>query len=129
MLFTVASAKQFLPSKVKDQASRDGVPLADMELRMFLFSETSGSFDMGAQEEFDRTYDSGACEAKLAKLLRKAHARDKRNTDRRKQWQQALKALRGEDFDGLVMVDQAGIPRVDASWWAIMAGRASVSAY
>jgi hypothetical protein len=120
VLFTVESAKQFLLSKLQDQASRDGVALADVEKRRFLFSETSDSSDTDAQEEFDRTCDSGAYEAKLAKLLREAHARDKRNTERRKEWQQALKTLRSEDFYGLVMVDQAGIPRVDASWWAIM---------
>jgi hypothetical protein len=36
---TAKSAKQFLLSKIEEQALRDGVPLSDVEKKMFLFSE------------------------------------------------------------------------------------------
>jgi hypothetical protein len=120
MLFTIDSAKEFLLAKVRDQAARDGVTFDDIEQRMFLFSETSGPPDMEAEERFDGSYDANAYEAKVTKLLRKAYAHDKRNADRKKEWKDALKALSPEDFYGLVMVDQANIPRVDVGWQAFV---------
>jgi hypothetical protein len=36
MLFTVDSAKQFLLAKVKNRAEHGGVPVDDIEQRMFL---------------------------------------------------------------------------------------------
>ena len=116
MLFTVDSAKEFLLTKVRDQAAHDAIPLDEIEQRMFLFSEMSGTPDIQAQEEFDRVYDDSAFEEKLTKLLRRAYARDKRNADSKREWTQALKSLRNEDFYGLVMVDLANIPRVDTGW-------------
>lgn len=114
MSFTVDSAKQFLLTKVWDQAARDGLPFDDIEQRMFLFSQSSGTPDLEAAEKFD---DAETYEAKVTKLLRKAYAHDKRNAERKKEWKQALKVLSEEDFYGLVMIDNAGIPRVDAGLW------------
>ena len=120
MVFTIDSAKEFLLAKVRDRAAREGVSFDDIEQRMFLFSETSATPDFEANEKFDASYDTGAYEAKVTKLLRKAYARDKRNVDRKTEWREALKALNKEDFYGLVMVDQANIPRVDMSGWAFV---------
>ncbi|HZS97763.1 MAG TPA: hypothetical protein VFA40_13355 [Terriglobales bacterium] len=111
MLFTVDSAKQFLLAKVKNQAERNDVPVDDIEERMFLFSETSGTADLAANEKFDASYDADAYEAKMTKLVREAYQHDKRNADRKQEWVEALRALRTEVFYGLVMVDQADIPR------------------
>jgi hypothetical protein len=114
MEFTSDSAKQFLLSKLTEQATHDGVVLDEIEKRMFLFSESSGSPDFEAQEKFDKDYESKAYESKVTKLLRRSYARDKRAEDEKASWKAALKALSKEDFYGLVMVDQAKIPRVDA---------------
>jgi len=111
MLFTVDSAKQFLLAKVKNQAERDDVPVDDIEERMFLFSETCGTADSAANEKFEVSYDADAYEAKMTKLVREAYQHDQRNADREQEWVEALRALRAEDFYGLVMVDQADIPR------------------
>ena len=111
MLFTTDSAKQFLLAKLSAQAARDGVSLDDIEKRMFLFSEISGNPDLEANETFDEKYDDNAYESKVTKLLRRAYARDKRTETGRGEWKDALDALKQEDFYGLVMVDQAGIPR------------------
>jgi hypothetical protein len=113
MEFTSDSAKQFLLTKVGEQASPDGIALDEIERRMFLFSETSGKPDFEASEKFDKEYDSQAYESKVGRLLGRAYARDKKTEDGRASWMQALQALR-EDFYGLVMVDQAGIPRTQA---------------
>ena len=117
MELTSDSAKQFLLSKLTEQAMHDGVVLDEIETRMFLFSESSGIPDFDAQERFDKDYDSKTYESKVTKLVRRSYARDKRTEDGRLSWKAALKALSREDFYGLVMVDQAGIPRRQEGEW------------
>jgi hypothetical protein len=102
MKHTPASAKEFLSSKLSAQASHDKVALDEIEKKMFVFSESSGEPDLQAQEVFDKTYDSNEYESKITKLLRKAYAHDKRTKDGKKEWSDVLKALRREDFYGLV---------------------------
>jgi hypothetical protein len=122
MEFTPDSAKQFLLSKLTEQAMHDGVVLDEIEKRMFLFSESSGNPDLDAQERFDKDYDPKAYESKVTKLLRRSYARDRRAEDEKASWKAALKALSREDFYGLVMVDQAKIPRVNAGLWMFLFG-------
>jgi hypothetical protein len=122
MEFAPDSAKQFLLSKVTDQANRDSVALDEIERRMFLFSEVSGNPDFEAQEKFDSDNDSKIYESKVTKLLRRSYARDKKTEDGRASWKAALKALNREDFYGLVMVDQAKIPRVDVGLGVFLLG-------
>ena len=110
MEFTSDSAKQFLLSRLAEQATHDCVALDEIERRMFLFSESSGSPDFDAQERFDSDYDSKTYESKVTKLVKRSYARDKRTEDGKSSWKAAPKALSREDFYGLVMVDQAGIP-------------------
>jgi hypothetical protein len=122
MVFTSNSAKQFLLSKLVEQANLDGIALDDIEKKMFLFSESSGEPDLDAQEKFDREYSSRTYESKVAKLLRRSYGRDKRVPDAKNDWRDALNVLRREDFYGLVMVDQAKIPRSQATLWAFGLG-------
>jgi hypothetical protein len=128
MLFTVDSAKQFLLTKLRDQAQRDGVALDDIEQRMFLFSESSGTPDFEANEKFEVGYDATVYETKVMKLLHKVYKSDKSERDQEQLWTEALKALRNEDFYGLVMVDQAAIPRgvndsrADVGFWSSVMG-------
>jgi hypothetical protein len=65
MEFTSDSAKKFLLSKLTEQAMHDGVVLDEIEKRMFLFSESSGSPDFDTQERFDKDYDSETYESKV----------------------------------------------------------------
>jgi hypothetical protein len=109
---TVDSAKQFLFSKVLEQAQRDGVSLSDVEKRMLVFSEGSASSgDVKAEQEFEVEFDDQQSEAKIAKLFQRAYGYDKKMSDEENPWKQALDALRKADIYMLVMVDQAGIPR------------------
>jgi len=103
------SAKQFLISKVQKQAASEGVMLSDFEQRMLSFSEGSASAtDIEAVANFDSEQDSGAYEARIARLLRRAYQHDAK-LGRTHQWQDALNALRSEDWYILVMLQQAGI--------------------
>ena len=117
MKCTPDSAKQLLLSKLSAQAIHDKVSLDEIEKRMFVFSESSGTADLEAQETFDTKYDSNDYESKVTKLLRKAYAHDKRTNEGKREWTDALKALSREDFYGLVMLDQAGIPRNQDELW------------
>jgi hypothetical protein len=112
MEFSCASAKQFLLSKLAEQASHDGLALDDIERRMFLFSE-SGRPDFDANEKFETDYGSSEYESKVAKLLARSYERDKKNEHGKALWSEAFKAHSKEDFYGLVMVDQAKIPRAN----------------
>lgn len=109
---TVAkSAKQFLLSRVEEQALHDGVPLSDVEKQMFLFSEATASDKMLAlAQEFDVTCDDADYEGKISELLQAAFRRDKASSEAVAAWKQSLEALREEDFYGMVMVRQAGLP-------------------
>jgi hypothetical protein len=111
MNHTPAAAKQILLSKVSAQATHEGVALDEIEKRMLVFSESPDNADFEAQEVFEKKYDSSDYESKVTKLLRKAYAHDKRTKEGKKEWTDALEALSREDFYGLVMIDQAGIPR------------------
>jgi len=106
-----ASAKRFLLAKLEEQAVRDGVPLSALEKKMFLFSEGAASDKMQAlAEEFDAACSDAEYEEKVAKLLEAACRRDKQTPEAVAAWKQSLKALSEEDFYGLVMVEQAGLP-------------------
>src|SRR5258708_854857 len=108
---TTASAKRFLLAKLEEQAVHDGVPLSDVEKKMFLFSEETASEKMQMlAEEFDATCDDADYESKVSKLLKAAFSRDKQTPDAVAAWKQSLAALRDADFYGLVMVQQAGLP-------------------
>jgi hypothetical protein len=107
---TVESAKHFLLNKVVEQAASDNVVLSEIERRMFLFSEAMPNPDWEANERFEAKYDESEYEKKIARLLRHAYTHDKKSgVDGA--WRDCLKALKEEDFYGLVMVDQAKIPR------------------
>lgn len=111
------SAKQFLISKVLRQADSDGVMLSDLEKQMLDFSEGAASAaGIEAAENFDSEYDSDAYEAKIARLLRRAYQHDAK-LGQTHQWQDALNALRSEDWYILVMLQQAGIK--GAAGWDI----------
>lgn len=110
-MYTPESAKEFLLAKVLEQAALDGASISDIEKRMFLFSETSQNPpDFEAEEKFSTEYAEDAFETKISQLLKRAYARDKKVPDAKALWKEHLDALADEDFYGLVMVDQAGIP-------------------
>lgn len=108
---TVESAKQFLITRISEQAASDGIALSDIEKRMFLFSETSPNTDWEANEQFEKEFDDSEYENKIARLLRQAYASDKKNPGGERTWRESLETLSKEDFYGLVMVDLAKIPR------------------
>jgi hypothetical protein len=105
-----AAAKQFLISKVIEEAEVEHVTLSEIEKKMLYFTEVHPSlpdiYEVNA--EFERTYDTDDYEAKVASLLRNARDRDgKESPSGEQQWRDALDALKKEDHYILVMVSQA----------------------
>jgi hypothetical protein len=104
------AAKQFLISKVVEQAGIEHVSLSDVEKKMLYFTEVRPSlpdiYEVNA--EFERNYDSDEYETKVVAFLKKARDRDKKQSSiLNQQWQEAIDALKNEDHYILVMVYRA----------------------
>ena len=114
------TAKQFLISRVIEEANLETVPLSEIEKKMLQFTEVHPTIPdiIDVNDEFERNYDSNEYEKKIALLLKNARARDERESPSRKQeWEDALVALRKEDHYILVMVGQAFGEHANSSYF------------
>jgi Flp pilus assembly protein TadB len=104
-------AKEFLVSRIAAEAEREGVPLSEVERKMLYFSETAWTLPnmMAISDQFERRYDQDEYEDKIARLIRTARQRARRE-DRPdfEAWSDAIRALSKEDHYILLMVKQAG---------------------
>jgi hypothetical protein len=104
------AAKQFLISRVIEEARVEQVNLSEVEKKMLYFTEVHPSVPNihEVNTEFERDYDSDEYETKIAGLLKNARDRDSHSSPNREQeWKDALDALKKEDHYILVMVSQA----------------------
>lgn len=104
------TAKQFLISRVVDEAASEHVSLSDVENKMLYFAEVHPTlpdiYEVNA--EFERSYDSDGYEQKITSLLRNARDRDQKQSPiQGQQWTDAIDALKKEDHYILVMVHRA----------------------
>jgi hypothetical protein len=105
---TSRDAKEFLISRIAQEALEEGVPLSEIETKIMYFSETAWTLpDIDeVSEAFDRDYDQPDYERKIRALVR--HLRDrlrKTDPDDLKTWDDAVRALRKEDHYLLVLID------------------------
>jgi hypothetical protein len=105
-----ATAKQFLISKVVEQAALECAPLSEIERKMLYFTEVHPTlpdiYEVNA--EFERKYDAEEYESKIVSLLKNACTRDSLDSQTLKQqWEDALSTLKKEDHYILVMTDLA----------------------
>ncbi len=104
------SAKQFLISRVVEEAESAGVPLSEIETKMLYFSEVHPSLpDISeVNAEFEKSYDADEYETKITALLKNARDRDEKQSDvQGQQWRYAIDALKHEDHYLLVMAYRA----------------------
>jgi hypothetical protein len=104
------AAKQFLISRIIEQAEREQIPFSDAEKKMLYFSEVHPSirdiYEVNAA--FERDYDSDEYETKVTKLLTDARDQGSRTHPELEQiWDDALNALKSEDHYILVMAYRA----------------------
>jgi hypothetical protein len=101
------AAKDFLVQQTVQQAALDQVPLSDLERRMMYFTETSEMTEdpRGLNDAFEAEYDDAEYEAKIDKLMRRAHARlQEENPSLATIWDEAVEELRKGDHYLLVLL-------------------------
>jgi hypothetical protein len=109
-------AREFLVTRVVEQAAQEHIPLSDIERRMLSFSETMDAEpDFAASEAFDQQCDQDEYEKKVTALVKNAYSLDK-SRGQADAWEQALSALMDQDFYLLVMVEKAGVTARVPSW-------------
>jgi hypothetical protein len=104
------TAKQFLISKILQEAESSHVQLSEVERKMQYFTEIHPSLPdiREVNAEFEHNYDADKYENKIAQLLRNARARDTDiSPSQEHAWNEALDALKKEDHYILVMVGLA----------------------
>jgi hypothetical protein len=103
-------AKDFLADQAAQQAALDHTPLSDLERRMMYFTEsdpTSCGDPVSLNEEFEEKYDTAEYEAKMSRLLHRAHKRLKaENPGGKLQWDEAISTLEKGDHYVLVFWGQ-----------------------
>jgi hypothetical protein len=110
-------AKEFLVSRIVEQAQHERVPLTDVERKMLYFSETGWTLpDMGtASDEFNQVCDQGRYEEKIAGLVSGAYKRAlHKRGDECDRWWSAILLLGKQDHYVVVMIRKAALrPRGD----------------
>lgn len=105
-----ATAKQFMISRVVEEAKSEGLPLSEIERKMLYFTEVYPSLPdiYAVNAEFEKNYDADEYENKIVSLLKKARDHDQKQSDvQEQQWQDAINALKDEDHYLLVMIYRA----------------------
>src|ERR1700721_3567795 len=108
----VREAKEFLASKIVDQAEREGTSLSEIERKMLFFTEVGWTLPdmMQASDEFDREYDQADYENKIAHLIENLDKRlRKENLAEYEDWRSAIEFLGPKDHYINVMIGQAGL--------------------
>jgi hypothetical protein len=93
-------AKEYLVSKIVEEAQRENVPLSEVERKMLYFTESGWTLPdiMKVSEDFDREYDQVKYEQKIAKLVTKAYRSARKGSrDDYDRWWAAIRFLQRED--------------------------------
>ena len=101
-------AKEFLVSRIVEEASRRRVRLSELERKMLYFSEAYPTLPdmMEVSEKFEAKYDSEKYEAKIREIAREAWRHDQEESPENVPlWREAIKLLNKEDHYILVMLD------------------------
>ena len=104
------AAKQFLISRIVEEAELERVRLSEIEKKMLYFSERQlATPDMlQVVAEFERRYDSDEYDNKVIGLLERALSHDLvRSPQFKDTWGDAISALKQEDHYVLVMIYRA----------------------
>jgi glutaredoxin-related protein len=109
-------AKEFIISRIAQEARRHNTSLSELERKMLYFSEVCPTLPdmMEVAEKFEAEYDTEKYEKKIRDLSRKAFERDRKESPEIAQlWRDAIKVLRKEDHYVLVMLDVPGPATLD----------------
>jgi hypothetical protein len=101
-------AKEFLATRIMNQALLENIPFSEVERKMLFFSEVRPSLpDMyEVLVEFNETYNMFPYERTVSSLLCNAFRRDREDPALAQQWKDSARSLRGEDHYIKVMLKQ-----------------------
>src|SRR5580698_3986967 len=105
---TAREAKEFLASKIVEQAELENSPLSEIERKMLYFSERGWTLPdiMEVNAEFEREYDATKYEKRIAHLIHDVTTRLRRQKgDEYASWLSAIRKLRTEDHYLCVMIN------------------------
>lgn len=117
---TIREAKDYLASRIVDEAKRQGAPLTEVERKMLYFTETGWTLpDMKAiNAEFDRDYDQDEYERKIAALAGRIQQCDESQSELElEDWDNAIEKLSRGDHYLLVLIN-AVQPQGRKETWA-----------
>jgi hypothetical protein len=103
-----SEAKNFLVSRIVQEAKRRHVSLSDLERKMLYFSESYPSLPDMAEiaRRFENECDEGEYEERIRRLSKSAYRRDRRESPgSARLWRDAVQVLEREDHYILVMID------------------------
>jgi hypothetical protein len=109
---TGREAKEFLISKIVEEAQRENISLSEVERNMLYFTESGWTLPdiVQVSEEFDREYDQAKYEGKIAKLVTKADRRIRKGSrEDYDKWWAAIRFFEREDHYITVMIRLAGL--------------------
>ncbi len=109
---TGREAKEFLISKIIEEAQRENVPLSEVERKMLHFTESGWTLPdiTEVSEDFDRDCDQAKYEKKIAKLVTKAYRCIRKGSrEDYDKWWAAIGFLQREDHYISVMIRSAGL--------------------
>ena len=116
-IHTPREAKEFLISKIVEQAQQEQVSLSEIERKMLYYTESGWTLPdiADVSDDFDREYDQTDYEDKIAKLVRRAYKGLSRGPrEEYEKWWTAIHLLEKEDHYILVMIGLARLrPRYD----------------
>lgn len=104
----ISEAKDFLVRQTAEQAQLEAVPLSDLEKRMMYFTESAEASEdpIKLNDEFEAQYETDAYESKISGLLKRAHARVKKDgAESLRLWDESVRLLRQGDHYILVLLD------------------------
>lgn len=106
---TVEQAKQFLKNRIEHEAVRRRVVLSVAEVALLTCSEPNATDEeRWYADDVDEKIGSEKYETKITMLIRQAYKQDLSEGQNR-EWDDAMRALRGEDLYVLVMASEAGV--------------------
>ncbi len=111
---TIREAKDYLASRISEEAQRDGTPLTEVERKMLYFIETGWTLPdrKAVSAEFDRDYDQNEYEKKIGDLVGRIQGRlEVQGQQEKKTWDLALEKLSLGDHYLLVLVDEVNPKR------------------
>jgi len=115
---TMRAAKEYLATRIVEEAKNTGTPLSDIERKMLYFTESGWTLPdiYEANAEFDRDYDEIEYEKKIGELVGNIQARDAAQSQQEQAaWDDAVEKLSQGDHYLLILIDAAPSSVVGAS--------------